>query len=228
MLLLACWTLGLALGLTAPALAETTLETDDDKILYTLGLAVSRNIASFNFTEAELEKITAGLIDGAMGRDPQVDPEVYGPRIDPMIQARVAKLAEQEQKVGEEFLAKAATEEGAEKTATGMIYLQLSAGDGATPGPADSVKLNYRGTLADGSEFDSSKGDPVTFSVGGVIPCFGDAVQKMKVGGKSKVTCSSDLAYGERGSPPKIRPGAALQFEIELLEVIPAAGAPTP
>jgi FKBP-type peptidyl-prolyl cis-trans isomerase FkpA len=114
--------------------------------------------------------------------------------------------------------------EGAVKTASGAIYLEIEAGTGAQPSPTDLVKVHYHGTLRDGKVFDSSRavGTPVEFRLDQVVPCFSDGIQKMKVGGKSKLTCPAEAAYGDRGAPPLISPGAALAFEVELLEILAA------
>lgn len=225
----------------SPALAEEpatdgpALETDDEKILYTLGLAISRNLALFEFSEAELALVQAGMADGVMGREPQVAPDVYGPQIDPMLQARMAGLVEKEKQLGLAFLETAAQEPGAETTGSGLVYLELEPGDGAAPAATDNVRVHYHGTLHDGSVFDTSlEGDdpmPATFNLSGVITCFSEGIQKMKVGGKSKLTCPPELAYGDRGSPPGIRPGATLQFEVQLIEIVappPPAETPAP
>ncbi|HVE13709.1 MAG TPA: FKBP-type peptidyl-prolyl cis-trans isomerase, partial [Elusimicrobiota bacterium] len=120
------------------------------------------------------------------------------------------------------FLAKAAKEKGAQKLPSGVIYTELKKGTGASPKATDKVKVHYQGTLRDGTVFDSSiqRGTPAEFPLNGVIPCWTEAVQKMKVGGKARVTCPSDAAYGDAGRPPQIRGGAALSFEIELLDIL--------
>jgi len=119
------------------------------------------------------------------------------------------------------YLDKAAAEPGAVKTASGLIYTELRPGTGASPKPSDTVKVNYRGTLTDGTEFDSSykRNEPAEFPLNGVIPCWTEGVQRMKVGGKSRLVCPSNIAYGDRGAPGVIPGGAALIFEIELLSV---------
>jgi len=119
-------------------------------------------------------------------------------------------------------LAAAAKEEGATVTPSGLVYRSLKDGDGASPTAADTVKVNYRGTFPDGREFDSSykRNQPAQFPLGGVIKCWTEGVQKMKVGGKAKLTCPSSIAYGERGAGGGLIPAnATLLFEVELLEI---------
>ena len=110
---------------------------------------------------------------------------------------------------------------GETKTASGLIYRELKAGAGASPKATDRVTVNYRGTLTNGTEFDSSykRNMPATFPLNQVIPCWTEGVQMMKVGGKARLTCPASIAYGDRGAPPVIGPGATLIFEIELLKI---------
>ena len=119
------------------------------------------------------------------------------------------------------FLEKAAAQPGAVKTPSGLIYRELRAGSGGSPTASDMVTVNYRGTLVDGTEFDSSykRNEPAQFPLNRVIPCWTEGVQKMKVGGKSELVCPASIAYGEQGSPPTIPPGATLIFEVELLRI---------
>lgn len=118
------------------------------------------------------------------------------------------------------YLDKAATQPGAIKTSSGLIYTELRPGAGASPKASDTVKVNYRGTLTDGTEFDSSykRNEPTEFPLDHVIPCWTEGVQRMKVGGKSRLVCPSSIAYGDQGAGP-IPGGATLIFEIELLSV---------
>lgn len=118
-------------------------------------------------------------------------------------------------------LAKAAKEKGAVVTPSGLVYLSLKDGTGASPSGTDTVKVHYRGTLPDGKEFDSSykRNAPAEFPLNRVIPCWTEGVQRIKVGGKAKLTCPSAIAYGERGAGDLIPPNATLLFEVELLSI---------
>ena len=133
-----------------------------------------------------------------------------------------AAAAATEKEAGKAYLAKAATEKGATKTKSGLIYSEIKAGKGDSPKATDKVKVHYHGTLTDGTVFDSSvkRGEPATFPLNGVIPCWTEGVQLMKPGGKAKLVCPSEIAYGDRGAPPTIKPGSTLVFEVELLEVV--------
>ena len=115
----------------------------------------------------------------------------------------------------------AAKEAGAVVTKTGLVYRSLKDGNGANPGAADTVKVHYKGTFPDGKEFDSSysRGTPIEFPLNRVIPCWTEGVQRMKLGGKAKLTCPSAIAYGERGAGGVIPPNATLLFEVELLGI---------
>lgn len=115
----------------------------------------------------------------------------------------------------------AAQEAGAVVTKSGLVYRSLKEGTGASPTAANTVKVHYKGTFPDGKEFDSSysRGTPIEFPLGRVIPCWTEGVQRIKVGGKAKLTCPSHIAYGERGAGRVIPPNATLVFEVELLGI---------
>jgi len=216
--------LALVLGaaLAAPALAQE-LKTDEQKTLYALGLILSQNLASFNLGAADLDAVKAGITDGVLKKDPKISLSEWGPRIQGLQASRLAVVAAAERKSGEAFLAKAAAEKGATKTASGLIITTLTAGTGPAPQVSDTVKVHYQGTLADGTVFDSSvqRGEPITLPLaGGIIKCWSEGVPLMKVGGKSRLVCPPDLAYGDQGRPPRIKPGATLVFEIEVLEIV--------
>jgi FKBP-type peptidyl-prolyl cis-trans isomerase FkpA/FKBP-type peptidyl-prolyl cis-trans isomerase FklB len=208
------------LAATTAGAAEPT--TEEQKTFYALGLAMSQSLGAFNLNDAELEMVKEGLTDGVQKKSPKADLQVYGPKLQEIQRTRAAAVAATEKKSGQAFLDKAAGEPGATKTASGLVIKTLTPGTGAAPKASDKVKVHYRGTLTDGTVFDSSieRGEPVTFPLTGVIRCWTEGVQLMKVGGKSRLVCPAELAYGERGAPPRIKPGATLVFEVELLEIV--------
>jgi FKBP-type peptidyl-prolyl cis-trans isomerase FkpA len=198
------------------------LKTDEQKTLYALGLVMSDNLSPFNLSESDLEFVKAGLVDGAMKHKRQVDLTVYGPKLRELAQSRATAGAATEKASGSDYLSKAALEKGAVKAPTGFVYQELTPGTGKSPVPSDTVKVHYKGTLVDGTVFDSSidRGQPAEFQLGQVIPCWTQGVGMMKVGGKAKLVCPSDLAYGDQGRPPTIKPGSTLVFEVELLDIV--------
>jgi FKBP-type peptidyl-prolyl cis-trans isomerase FkpA len=121
-----------------------------------------------------------------------------------------------------DFAASAAKEAGASVSPSGLVYRSLKEGTGSSPSATDTVKVNYKGVLSDGTEFDSSykRGEPAQFPLNRVIKCWTEGVQRMKPGGKAKLTCPPAIAYGERGAGNAVPPNATLQFEIELLSVM--------
>jgi FKBP-type peptidyl-prolyl cis-trans isomerase FkpA len=207
--------------ITIPSLAADPPKTNDQKTLYAVGLVLARQLAVFSLAPDELEFVKQGMTDGVTGKTPLVDMEAYKAKIQKLALARRdaqgAKLAAQSRG----FLEKAAKEKGAVKTASGLVYQSLREGTGAKPAATDKVKVNYRGTLVDGTEFDSSyaAGQPAEFQLNQVIKCWTEGVQMMKAGGKAKLVCPPDIAYGERGSNT-IPANATLVFEVELLEVV--------
>ena len=196
------------------------LSTDEQKTVYALGLQMYRSLGRFDLSPAEVELVRRALADAAAGK-PAVDVNEWGPKFQAFEQTRTARVAEKQKAASNAYLAKAATEPGATKTESGLIYKDIQPGTGASPSASDSVKVNYRGTLIDGTEFDSSykRNQPASFPLSGVIRCWTEGVQKMKVGGKAQLVCPSDIAYGDNGHPPVIPGGATLIFEIELLEI---------
>ena len=201
--------------------AGPDLKSEDQKTLYALGLVISQNLASFNLSAADLEPVLAGVSDGVLKKEYKVDVQTYAPKISQLQASRAGAAAAVEKKAGQVFLDKAAAEKGATRTASGLIITTLKPGTGPSPKATDKVKVHYHGTLTDGTVFDSSvqRGTPIELPLNGVIRCWTEGLQLMKVGGKSKLVCPSDIAYGDQGRPPQIKPGATLVFEVELLEI---------
>jgi FKBP-type peptidyl-prolyl cis-trans isomerase len=202
------------------ATAQTPLESDEDKTLYTLGVMLGQNIRGFGLTAAELEIVAAGVSDAALGNTPKVDVAAFGPRVQALASDRATASAAVEKEASADYVYEMAQSPGAERSASGMVYIPVAAGTGASPKATDTVNVHYHGTLRDGTVFDSSvqRGEPISFPLNGVIPCWTEGLQKMKVGGKAKLVCPSDTAYGDAGQGP-IPGGAALVFEVELLGI---------
>src|ERR1019366_6015956 len=137
----------------AATAAPGTLATDDEKTVYAVGLAISRQIAMFNLTPPEVDILKRAISDSAAGK-PEIDLNVWGPKIQPLMTARMAVVAEKEKAASAAYLAKAAAEPGAVKTDSGLVYRELTAGTGESPKATDTVKVHYRGTLTNGTEFD--------------------------------------------------------------------------
>ena len=197
--------------------------TDEQKTVYALGLMLQRSIQQFDLSPEELELCKRAINDGVAGK-PAVDLNEWGPKVQLLARERGGRVVAREKGIAAEYLSKAAVAPGAIRTESGLVYTELTAGIGASPTAKDSVKVHYRGTLIDGTEFDSSykRGEPLQFSLGGVIKCWTEGLQRMKMGGKARLACPSEIAYGDRGSQ-NIPGGAALIFEVELLDVIAAA-----
>lgn len=200
---------------------------DQHDTFYALGVAMSQGLAQFHLTAEELTAVQEGLSDGVLGKDTKVDLQEYAPKLQALAQERAQAAAKVEREAGAAVVEKAAAEDGAVKTDSGMVYKSLKEGDGASPKATDTVKVNYKGTLRDGKVFDSSydRGEPVSFPLNQVIPCWTEGVQHMKVGGKAKLTCPADLAYGDRPNAA-IPAGSTLTFEVELLDIVPPAANP--
>jgi len=207
--------------LAAPAIAADIPTTEEQKTLYAVGMLVSRSLAAFNLTPSELEIVKQGLTDANNGKSPAVDLAAYNGKVQELAKSRRKAQGEKLASVNKDFLEKAAGEKGAVKTESGLVYLSLKDGGGATPVVTDTVKVNYRGTLPDGKEFDSSykRGKPAEFRLDGVIKCWTEGLQRMKVGGKAKLVCPPTLAYGDAGAGELVLPGATLVFEVELVDV---------
>ena len=196
-------------------------KTEDQKAFYALGVHLSKQLSVFDLTTEELKYVQMGMSDAAGGKKLAAEPEANMQKLGELAQARMQKATEKQKELAKPFLEKAAKEAGVKKTASGLIYKEIKAGTGAQAKATDIVKVHYVGTLIDGKEFDSSvkRGQPAELPLSQVFPCWTEGVSMMKVGGKSKLICPSEIAYGDRGRPPVIPGGATLVFEVELLGV---------
>lgn len=213
-------------------LSKPKLSTDDDKTVYAIGTDIGSKLKTLQLSANELAVLKMGIDDGAGSAKLQVEPREALAKVGDLMRDRQKLFADKEKKDAQAFLDKAAALPNAQKAESGMIYISVTEGTGGSPKAEDRVKVNYHGTLRNGEVFDSTRerNQPATFRLDRVIKCWTEGVAKMKVGGKSEIYCPSEIAYGDRGAPPKIDPGAALKFEVELLEILkdepaPAAGA---
>jgi FKBP-type peptidyl-prolyl cis-trans isomerase FkpA len=212
----------IAASLALPAAAEPPgqLNSEDDKVIYIMGVSLGQRLATLGFDAREVEIVKRGLSDSLLGNELAVDGAAYGPKLNEFAASRTSRAAEAEKEASQAFLADAEAANGAVKTESGLIYSETKAGTGANPTSTDKVTVHYHGTLRDGTVFDSSRdrGEPATFPLNGVIQCWTEALQRMKVGGEAAIVCPADIAYGDRGAGA-IKPGAALRFEVELISI---------
>jgi FKBP-type peptidyl-prolyl cis-trans isomerase len=203
-----------------PATPATKPSTDDT--LYALGVAISRNLKQLNLTPAELETVKRGLTDALTGK-PKVDLADYDAKIQAFAKERLTAAAKKNREEGKAYLAKAGAEKGAQKTASGAVYRSTKEGTGATPKPSQHVKLGFEGRLVDGTVFETtSKDKPLDLPVTALFPCLAEGVQKMKVGGKARLVCPPESAFGDQGRPPVIAGGATLVLDVDLIAVTEA------
>jgi FKBP-type peptidyl-prolyl cis-trans isomerase FklB len=226
------WTAAVAIFLgalvgVASAQEKPSLKTDKEKLSYSLGFDYGSRFPKQS-VEVDTKAFAVGFGDALAGGKPVMGEEEFRKVLVDFQQQMRAKMAAAVQQAGEDnkkkgaaFLAENKKQKGVVTLPSGLQYKVIKEGKGAKPKATDTVSVNYRGTLIDGTEFDSSykRNQPATFPLSGVIKCWTEGVQLMKPGGKAKLICPSDIAYGERGAPPNIKPGATLVFEVELLEV---------
>ncbi|MFA5162330.1 MAG: FKBP-type peptidyl-prolyl cis-trans isomerase [Elusimicrobiales bacterium] len=196
-----------------------------DSVFYSLGYWAGQGLDIFMLTPDEYAKVQKGFADAAQGKKPAKNFEDAQKDIETMAQDRSPKHIALMKEKGKKFAGKAAQEKGAAVLPDGVVIVPVKEGTGASPAITDTVKVHYHGTLIDGRVFDSSvkRGTPAVFPLQGIIPCWAEALQKMKAGGKAKLVCPSDTAYRDEGRRPKIPGGATLVFEVELLEIMPPA-----
>jgi len=208
--------------LAIPAFAADPPKTEEEKILYAMGLVVAQQLSTFNLTPAELEFVKQGITDAVTGKKPLVEIDAYNPKVQALANTRRNAQGEKLAAAAKVFVDKAAKEKGAVKTASGLIYLAQKKGSGSSPAASDTVKVHYSGALVNGVVFDSSykRGQPTELALNGVIKCWTEGMQMMKPGGKARLICPPEIAYGERGAGGLIPPNATLVFDVELLEVM--------
>jgi FKBP-type peptidyl-prolyl cis-trans isomerase FkpA len=204
-----------------------SLDSEAQKFGYAIGIDLGRSLQPVE-DEVDVSALKQGLDDVLAGREPRLDEaardevkNTVAQRLQAGQMAEQAQRGQQAAEAGRAFLAENAERDGVETTESGLQYEILEEGEGASPTAQDSVTVHYRGTLIDGTEFDSSyaRGEPVTFPLGNVIAGWTEGLQLMKAGGKAKLFIPSDLGYGAGGAGSRIGPNETLIFEVELLEI---------
>jgi len=209
-----------AQALPGIAADKPELRTEQEKNGYSTGYDIGRSVQR-QIADIDVESMARGVKDAMTGAAPALPEQEIQQRFASVRQESARKILEKNKKDGEAFLARNKGEKGVKTTASGLQYKVITAGKGQQPTAEDTVTVNYRGTLIDGTEFDSSykRNQPATFPVKGVIPGWTEALQLMKEGSKWMLYLPPAIAYGERGAGNMIAPNAALIFEVELLSI---------
>lgn len=210
----------LACAVPGIAADKPELKTDPEKNGYSTGYDIGRSVQK-QLTDIDAEAMARGLKDAMMGATPALPEEEMQRRFMIVRQESARKIVEKNKQDGDAFLAKNKGAKGVKTTASGLQYKVITAGKGKSPTAEDTVTVNYRGTLIDGTEFDSSykRNQPATFPVKGVIAGWTEALPLMKEGAKWMLYIPANLAYGERGAGQMIGPNSTLLFEVELLSI---------
>jgi len=212
--------------IAVPAVAEE-LKTEKEKISYAIGMSIGSDMQRQEL-DLDVKLLADGLSAAYADQETLLSQEdmvktlvAFQQKKQAELQAKAAEIGDKNKAAGQKFMGENATKEGVKTTASGLQYEVLTEGRGATPTADDKVTVNYRGTLVDGTEFDSSykRGEPVSFPVNGVIAGWTEALQLMKEGDKFRLVIPENLAYGERGAGQLIGPGSTLVFEVELIKV---------
>lgn len=207
--------------------AEIALETFQDKLGYSMGLDVGNYFKGIG-DEISFAALLKGVEDAYHGKELLLSGEEiaavqkqFGEKMQAKQQEQLSQMKEENKKLGADYLVNNKKKDGVVATSSGLQYEKLKDGNGTKPKATDKVKVDYVGTLIDGTEFDSSikRGEPAIFGVDQVIPGWSEALQLMDVGSKYRLVIPSELAYGEKGAPPVIEPNSVLVFEVSLLSI---------
>jgi len=211
----------LVLSVPASVLAKEP-KTEDEKTFYFLGVMAGGGLTRFALTDEEMVWVQQGIGDVVTGDVADIDPQQYGPKLQAMMEARQLASVATEKKASAAFLEQEAAKPGVRKLDSGLLIEDIVVGTGKSPAVSDTVRVHYHGTLRDGRVFDSSleRGEPFETPLARVVECWQQGVSAMKQGGKARLICPSELAYGDSSPSPTIPGGSALVFEVELIEVV--------
>lgn len=200
--------------------ADVSLKTEEDKTFYSVGTMFGQRLKNLNLSDKELDLLSKGLRDSANGKKLAVESAKYQKKIQEIFKTRIKASSVKTKEDGKKFL-DTFVSSGAKKTTSGLAYKVLTEGKGKVPKATDIVEVHYKGTLIDGTIFDSSyeRKNKVTFPLNRVIKGWTEGLQLIKEGGKIELVIPSELAYGDQGAPPKIPGGSTLKFEVELFTV---------
>lgn len=207
------------------------LKTEDDKTFYAMGFMLGSNLQRLNLNDHELSALYKGIVASAKSEKPEVEMQVYQPKIQEMFKKRMEAVSVKQKTDGKSYLDSYIKKNPkAKKTASGLVYEMIKEGTGKSPTATDTVEVHYHGTLTSGEVFDSSvdRGKKISFPLNRVIKGWTEGLQLLKEGGKIRLVIPSELAYGDAGAPPKIPGGATLVFEVELFKVNPEPAKPAP
>jgi FKBP-type peptidyl-prolyl cis-trans isomerase FkpA len=196
--------------------------TDREKILYTMGAMLGFPVSSLELTDTEIAWIRQGLTDSAEGRALRVPAASWIPKVSDFTHQRLADVAASVKAKDGPIFQRESAQPGTVRHPSGLLFRELRAGTKPGPGKTGQVFVAYTGKLTDGTVFDSSAptGRPIVFDMQKVIPCWQVALPLMKAGGRARIVCPPELAWGDVGNPPLVKPGATVIFDLELVEVL--------
>ena len=197
---------------------DVKLESEEQKAFYALGAMMGQRFKQLNLKEDEVDIVTAGLRDSALGKEFKVNPKEYQSKIGEILQGRVKNQAKEVKKKGKKFIKDFLKEEGVQETESGLAYKIIKKGGNKSPKPSDIVKVKYLGKLAGGEVFDKSQDKAVELPLNRVVKGWTEGLQLIGKGGKIELVIPSELGYGDSGVPPKIPGGSTLFFEVELVD----------
>jgi FKBP-type peptidyl-prolyl cis-trans isomerase len=202
--------------------ASAEPSTERQKILYTMGALLGLPVSSLDLKEEDVVWIRQGLSDSAAGRPLRVSPDSFAPQLSDFTRKRLAEVASLTRMKDSPAVQREAARPGTVRHPSGLLYRETKAGTKPGPGKTGKVFVAYTGTLTDGTVFDTSKtvGRPIVFDLEKVIPCWQSALPLMKAGGEARIVCPPQLAWGDIGHPPRVRPGATVIYDIELVDVL--------